>query len=381
MTYRDLRNRTFELLEAGGTRNVASLAVDIFISALIIANVLAAVLETVPEYGSRYGEAFRQFELFSVVVFTIEYALRVWSSTAQPNLATLGPLKGRLAFVLRPFSIIDLLAIAPFYLHAVIGLDLRVLRALRLLRLFKLARYSTALATMVRVVNQERTALFGSLLLMMIVLLISSTVMYSIESDAQPDKFGSIPETMWWAMATLTTVGYGDVAPVTPLGKAVGGLVMIFGLAMFALPIGILATGFQNEIHRREFVVTWGMVARVPAFKHLSAPQVAEIMRLLNTRRHRRGETIMIEGEPATEMFFISNGEVEVAYDDQEPRRLAEGDFFGERGILGKGVRRGRAMAATDVMLLVLESADLARILEKNPVLRAQVIGVELADE
>ena len=256
-----------------------------------------------------------------------------------------------------------------------------MLRALRLLRLFKLARYSTALATMVRVVNQERTALFGSLLLMMIVLLISSTVMYSIESDAQPDKFGSIPETMWWAMATLTTVGYGDVAPVTPLGKAVGGLVMIFGLAMFALPIGILATGFQNEIHRREFVVTWGMVARVPAFKHLSAPQVAEIMRLLNTRRHRRGETIMIEGEPATEMFFISNGEVEVAYDDQEPRRLAEGDFFGERGILGKGVRRGRAMAATDVMLLVLESADLARILEKNPVLRAQVIGVELADE
>jgi len=210
--------------------------------------------------------------------------------------------------------------------------------------------------------------------------LVAGPVLLMALNDASALQITALLNLLIALVLAPSVAGRADMTLLKRFGAAAL-IALPFGLALFALPIGILATGFQQEIHRREVVVTWGMVARVPAFQHLSAGEVAEIMRLLNTRRHRRGELIMTPGDPATEMFFISSGEVQVAYDGGPSSQLAEGDFFGERGILGEGRRRGRATALTDVMLLVLESADLERIMARNPGLRAQVTGQELADE
>jgi voltage-gated potassium channel len=180
--------------------------------------------------------------------------------------------------------IIDLLAILPWYIHDILPFDLRALRLLRLFRLLKLVRYSPALETLKRVVAHEWRALLGALLLILMLLMASSTVMYFLERSAQPQQFGSIPASAWWALETLTTVGYGDVTPATPLGKIFGGIVMLLGLCTFALPVAILATGFNQESSRHEFVVTWSMVARVPLFSTLEAAEVAEVTKLLYTR-------------------------------------------------------------------------------------------------
>ena len=190
----------------------------------------------------------------------------------------------------------------PFDLRA-----LRVLRLFRLFRLLKLLRYSPALLTLKRVVAREYRALLGALLLMMMLMLFSAAIIYFLEREAQPDKFGSIPAAAWWALATLTTIGYGDIVPITPWGKVFGGIVMLFGLGMFALPIAILATGFSQESARHEFVVTWSMVARVPLFSTLDAAEVAEVTKLLYTRLFQPGATIVHAGDPGGAMYFIGS--------------------------------------------------------------------------
>ena len=177
-------------------------------------------------------------------------------------------------------AMIDLLAFLPFYL-AFFGIDLRMLRAIRLLRLLKLSRYSPALSVIGAVVKAQHKALTAALLVMLIALLFSSSILFILEQDVQPDKFASIPDAMWWSLATLTTVGYGDVTPVTPLGRFFGAITMVIGVGMFALPTGVIATGFADEIRKRDFVVNWKLVSNVPLFQPLDAAQVAEIVSVL----------------------------------------------------------------------------------------------------
>ena len=223
------------------------------IMALIAANVVALVLETVPWLAARYGPLFGYFELFSVAVFSVEYAARVWSCTADP--AYSGPVSGRLRFASRPLLIVDLLAILPFYLGTAFGLDLRSLRALRLVRLLrvlKLARYSESLRKIGDVVGRKRDDLVLAFGANGLLLLLASSIMYQLEHDAQPEAFSSIPATLWWGVVTLTTVGYGDVFPVTPLGKLFGAVVAVLGIGLFALPASILASGFVEAAHPEE---------------------------------------------------------------------------------------------------------------------------------
>ncbi|MBB4635411.1 ion transporter [Longimicrobium terrae] len=245
------RLRVLQITEAPRAGDAASRRFGIFILALIAANVLAVILGSVPELEARWEAEFRAFEVFSVAVFSVEYLARVWSCVEDPRYR--GAVRGRLRYMLRPLALIDLLAIAPFFVPAA-ALDLRFLRAMRLFRLVRLlkaGRYVTALGLFRQVIRQKREELVLSLALMAVLLIVSSSVMYIAENGRQPDEFSSIPASMWWAVATLTTVGYGDVIPETPSGRLAAGLISIVGIGLFALPTAILGAGFVEAVQAR----------------------------------------------------------------------------------------------------------------------------------
>ena len=359
------RFRTHQILEAAAVDDRASQFCDAVIIFLILANVAAFVLGSVDAFASEYGAFLDGFELFSIIFFTIEYITRIWASVEHLPLRGLPPWRARLTFAMQPLQLIDLIAVAPYYLGSLVGLDLRLLRVMRLFRFLKIMRYSAALQVIVRVFYNEGRALLAALLIMIALLLFAATGMNYLEGDVQPETFGDIPSAMWWALATLTTVGYGDAVPVTTLGKIWSGLFMVFGLGMFALPIGIVSTGFAQEIRRREFVVNWTMVARVPLFNRLDAAEVADVMQLLRSRRFPSGAMITTEGETVVGMFFIVSGEVEIAQ-GEHVEVLENGDFFGEGCLLAER-HNLTAQALTEVDLLLLEREDFERLLRQNP--------------
>jgi voltage-gated potassium channel len=372
------RRWVYLTIEAGGS-NTAARYFDDFMVVLILANVLAVILESVPSIHAAFATAFLVFDVVSVGIFTIEYALRLWASIEIPAIRQRGPVFGRLMFAGRPSQIIDFLAFAPTYLSLIMpAADLRVLRMFRLLRFLKLVRYSPAMVTLWRALYEERRALVGAVILMIGTAVFSGTIMHLIESEAQPKQFGTIPDAMWWALATLTTIGYGDAVPATPLGKMFGAIVMVCGLGLFALPIGIVATAFVNEIHRRDFVVTWGMVARVPLFSALDAAAIAEVMKIMRTRAVSAGTVIAARGEEAEGMFFIADGEVKI----QLPRKqikLGAGEFFGELALLKRVKRMGTVTALTRTHMMIIDALDFENLLDRDDVLRARIL--EIAEE
>lgn len=364
---RRIRRKVYEVLEGGLGEDRLAHWVNLALIILIISNVIAFAVETLPGMGERYGVYFEAFNVISVAIFTVEYALRIWSAVEIPVFHGERPWRARLQFACNPLLIVDLLAILPFYLSFLVTIDLRVLRVLRLLRFFKLLRYSAALQSLGRVIVNEQRALLGALLIMCSLILFAATGMYFIERHAHPDAFNSVPRAVWWAVATLTTVGYGDVVPVTPAGRVFGALIMIFGLGMFALPIAIMAAGFSQESNRRAFVVTWSMVARVPLFAGLNAAHVAEIMSLLYAQSFPAGAEIFRAGDEAHSMYFVTRGEVEIDMDGGETAVLGEGDFFGEMAILERRNHVHNAVAARRSRLLVLDRDDLMRLMHHQP--------------
>jgi voltage-gated potassium channel len=247
-----IQQRIYELLEVAHPDDTPSRITDLFLFVLIALNVLAVIFETVDDLATQYATVFLFFEVFSVAVFTVEYVLRLWTCTKDERYAH--PLGGRLKFAASWSAIVDLLAILPFFLPMFLAIDLRMIRALRffrLLRFLKLSRYSESMRIFGKVLRSERAELMIALFVAGVLLVIGSSFLYIVEHDAQPDKFSSIPAAMWWGVATLTTVGYGDVAPITPIGRFLGAIVAIMGVGMFALPAGILASGFAREMGKR----------------------------------------------------------------------------------------------------------------------------------
>lgn len=215
---------------------------------LIVLNTFAVILETVDSIYNANKDFFTVLEFFTVTIFSVEYILRVWSCTAIQKYKH--PLFGRLKYIFSFGALIDLMAILPFYLPVLTKYDLRFVRILRLFRFFrflKLSRYLKASRVIAKVFASKKEELILSLGITVFLIVIASSIMYYTEHDAQPDKFSSIPETMWWSVATLTTVGYGDLYPITPLGKTLTAVISILGIGMFALPAGILASGFSDE--------------------------------------------------------------------------------------------------------------------------------------
>ena len=362
----DLRRRLYEILEHGAIGDRAGLIVGRLIVVLIVVNLVAMTLDSVPALQAQYEPLFTEIELLSLVLFTIEYGLRVWVAAEHAPHRPSSERKARWKFITSPFGVIDLLAVLPFWLALVLPVDLRVLLVFRMARFLKLARYSPAMRSLLDALYNERRALFGCFVILLGATLVAASIMHVIERHVQPDKFGTIPDAMWWAIVTLGTIGYGDVVPVTALGRVVAAVTIFVGLIMVALPIGIVATAFADEIHRRDFVVTWGMVARVPLFAELQATDIADIIRLLHAQQVEAGDVIARRGEPAHSMYFIASGEVEIEL-KHERVRLGAGHFFGEVAALRRTHRSATVTAVTRTSLLVLDAHDLHVLMDREP--------------
>jgi voltage-gated potassium channel len=366
----DLRDRLYELLEHDHhPRSVGSRFVRLIV-AIIILDVLAMILASVPEFDAAFGRLFTAMKIAAIAVFALEYLARLWC-VAGHSPRKLTPLQDRLEYAVSALGIIDLLAFLAPTVALVIG-DRSALGVLGVMPFFKLVRYSPAMRSLLAALQAERRTLTGCLVILAGAVLLFASLLYAIERDVQPDKFGTIPLAMWWAIVTLGTVGYGDVVPMTPLGKLVSVFTIVGGLTMIALPVAIISTAFAEEVRRRDFVVTWGMLARVPLFSHLTASEIADIMRLLRARTIEQGEILVRRGDPASSMYFITAGEVEIELPSQRVR-LTDGTFFGEIALLHRTKRSGTVTATRKTRLLLLDAQDFHALIERVPALASHV--------
>ncbi len=247
-----MRKRLAQLLENSTSSDRPSRILNLALIVLIMLNVLAIFAETEESIYLQYQEYFWRFEVFSVAIFSMEYIARVWSSVDLVDNKETSDFVARIKYMLTPMALIDLIAILPFYLSLYLSIDLRFLRVLRMLRMFKLTRYSPAMGAMLDVIQKESDSLIAAIVILLMMLVIASSGIYLLEHDVQPDTFGSIPDAMWWAMITLTTVGYGDVVPLTTMGKIFAGVIGLIGVGMVALPAAILASGFAENLNHRK---------------------------------------------------------------------------------------------------------------------------------
>jgi voltage-gated potassium channel len=229
------------------------LILEVLITGLVIASLIAIILESVPALHDDYHPEFYAFEVIAIAFFTVEYLVRIWCCTeGSPGLPAW---RARMRYVFSFYGLIDLLAMLPFYLHPLFPeADLRFLRVVRMLRVLKLSHYNTALEDLFTAVMDERKSFLSAVYILSIATLVTSCLAYYAEHEAQPDKFGSIPDAMWWAVITLTTVGYGDAAPVTFLGKVIGIMTALLGVCTVALLTGIVANSFANQMARKRAI-------------------------------------------------------------------------------------------------------------------------------
>ncbi len=248
-----MKNKVYNLVEKGEYGYRINKIFDYFILSLILLSVFSIMLESMPEFEKEYGDWLRYFDVFAVIVFTIEYGLRIY--IADMLYPAKNKFRSILKFMFSFYGIIDLLAILPFYLPMLIVMDLRYLRILRLtriLRVLKINRYNNSLSLIWDVIKEKKPELVVTGFVTFLILIIASFLMYYIEGEAQPEQFPNILSAIWWAVATLTTVGYGDIYPITGLGKLISGLIAILGIGIVALPTGLISSGFIDKVQNSE---------------------------------------------------------------------------------------------------------------------------------
>jgi voltage-gated potassium channel len=377
------RHRVYEIIEPGIKRDTWARGFEVVSVLIILASVAGAVFLTVPDLGPLFQEELHLAELTFGSFFLCEYAARLWTTAEHP---VFGGEKGHglVAHMLTPLMLLDAAGLIPLLLLLTRPQAAAPILIFQVLRFFRLARYSPALATVGRVLASEWRPLMAAGVIGLGLLLVAATGMYLIEHDVQPNSLGSIPQAMYWAVVTVVTVGYGDVVPITPWGKLFTGFVMLGGLIFFALPVAIIASGFLAEIRRRDFIVNYGMLERVPAFAELDGAALAELVSLLKARKFPPDSIIIRKGDEGDSMYFIASGEVEVVLPNTSIT-LQEGDFFGEVAVLGRVRRTATVIARRTSELLVLEAADVVKFIEQNPrvaaVLREAMVARQRAQE
>lgn len=368
-----LRARIHELLEDEERVSPGARLVRGGLMALILLSVATAILRTEPGMPPAALLAFRLVEAVCVTVFSVEYVLRVWSSVEDRTGRYAGPVLGRLRYMATPMALVDLVAVLPFWLALLFPVDLLFLRLLRLLRILKITRYSPALATLQVILYNERRSLLSALLLIAVLVVVAAGFMHLAEGGEQPGTFGSIPRAMWWAIITLTTVGYGDATPLSPFGRVLAGIVALCGIGTLALPTAILGAGFTREMQKQEFFARSSMVARVPLLQHLPPAQLAEVIALLHTRMLPPRYTVLRRGEHAEAMYFIAEGRVVVRAGERR-LTLGPGSFFGELAVIEGRPREITVTTLSPCRLLELDAGDFHRLVSGDPRLRELIL-------
>jgi voltage-gated potassium channel len=333
--------------------------------AAVIAGVAALVAATMPSLPPLWGGLCAAAIWTLAVLFAIEYVLRLaiapwahWAHRDEPWLA-------RWHWATNFSGIVDLAGALPL-LEIAVGVPPATAQLFGAFWLLKLVPYAPGLDLLGRVLRNARKMLLGMLIGFLMVLVLAATLEYVLEGKAQPATFGSIPSALWWAISTLTTVGYGDVVPITPLGRLLAGMVMICGIGSCALWTAILVTGFSYEMRRSEFLRTWDLVARVSYFQGLGAATIAEVAQLLRPSDFAAGTVVVRRGQPGDCMYFIVSGEIVIDL-KPAPLILGPGDFFGEMALITGEPRSATASARTNCELLHLDLADFRHLEARHP--------------
>ncbi len=342
---------------------------------LLVGGVGVMVLATHAPMAAAHG-TFLAF-VFNVALgfFAVEYVARLYGAAAAPSAEPTHPWVARWEWATSLNGLIDLAAVLPFIVADLLAWNPATTNLFAIVWVLKLFRYSPGSGMLQRVLRDARESLFSVFVAFIVVLLVAATLMHVFEGPGQPKLYGSIPDALWWGIVTLTTTGYGDTVPVTAPGRLLAGLVMICGIAVFALWAGILATAFANEVRRREFLRNWDLICKVPFFRELGAATVADIARILKPQEVEKGRTIIRRGDPGDCMFFIVSGEVEVRL-PAGPERLGAGGFFGEIALITGEPRRATAIAVATTQLLALDIADFRELTVRRPEL-AEVVTKE----
>jgi voltage-gated potassium channel len=368
------RQRAYQILEHGRRREPASRAVDWLLIALVLADVTATVAHTVPDIAAHHGAALQLLDRFCVLVFAIEYAARIWTAPEHPLMRLRRATGARLRFAATPLMVIDALALLPLLLELLFPRSELILLT-RLVRFLQLARYSPALATIGRLIASERRALLACVVIFMGALLAAAAAMHVVEGAVQPDKLGDMPKAIWWAASMLAKIGGGELTPLTTPGRIIAAITVMLGIVCFALPVAIIGRGFYEEIRRRDFVVTFAMVARVPLFARLDAAAIADLVGILRARTVPPGTIVIRKGERGNAMYLMASGRVEVESASGKVV-LEEGDFFGEMALISREPRSATVTALRATDLLVLEADDFMRLVDRLPDIGTKVQAV-----
>jgi voltage-gated potassium channel len=335
---------------------------------VLAAGLLAIAISSIDGLPSRLDDALTAIVVLVAIVFLGEYLVRLWAAPEATRYTGLSDGMARLHWALSVNGLIGLLAVLP-----VLAIGFNSMQANHeaapifcVFWILKLSAHAPAMSTLARVIANERATLASVVIIFVMVLVIAATSAHMLEREHQPKVFGNIPESLWWAVVTLTTTGYGDVVPQTVGGRMVGSLVMVSGIVVLALLTGILATGFAEEERRREYLRVWDQVTRVPMFAELGTVILSEIVSKLRVRHYPARIVVVRRDEPGDSMFFISEGEVEVRL----PRgavALRQGGFFGEMALLDRLPRSATVVTTQPTTLLVLYASDFYEVAANIP--------------
>ena len=360
---RSIRRLLFDALEFDND-TLLSKFLGGLVTLFIVLSVGSLMIDSVEGLSDDIPSLFWWIEVPAACLFLTEYALRLWSITASRKKKFQHPVWGRVRYLISISALIDLGVVLSFLL----GHTFQGIIYFRLFQLLKLARHSPAMATIIKVLKRERETWFSILTIIFIFLIFSSTVMWRLESKVQPDVFANIPQAMWWGITTLTTIGYGDVVPITPMGKLFGGFVQVIGVSMYSLHAALLASSFMQEFNRRELSVTFTMISSVPIFSRLTSREVSAIAELMKPETLPARYAVLRPEEQVQALYILYEGEAELEEQNGTFTRIERGDFFGLAALSPYLKQRARSVTTlTECTFLVLERDEFEGLLEEMP--------------